>query len=55
MIYLADICMQQMPANLSLELWTISMVEETEEGLFGRRAAFLSATERTAQSKNSVG
>lgn len=55
MIYLADICMQQMPVNISVELWTISMVEKTEGGLFGKRTALLSATEWTAQSRNSVG
>lgn len=37
MIYLADICMQQMPVNISVELWTISMVEKTEGGLFGKK------------------
>jgi len=29
--------MQQMPVNISVELWTISMVEKTEGGLFGKK------------------
>lgn len=55
MIYLAAICMQQMPANISVELWTISVVEEAEEGSFGKGAAFLSASTWTAQSRSRVG
>lgn len=43
MIYLAAICMQQMPANISLGLWTISVMEEAEEGSSGRGAAFVPA------------
>lgn len=44
-----------MPANISVELWTISVVEEAEEGSFGKGVAFLSATTWTAQSRSRVG
>lgn len=43
-IYLAAICIQQMPVNISLWLWTISMMEEADEGSYGRRAEFLPPT-----------
>lgn len=40
MIYLAAICIQQ-PVNISLGLWTISVLEEAGKGSYGIRAEFL--------------
>lgn len=40
-IYLAAICIQPMPVNISLGLWTISVMEEAGKGSYGRRAEFL--------------
>lgn len=54
MIYLAAICMQQMPVNISLELWSISVMEEAEEGLSGRGEAFLPVTTWTVQNRSRV-
>ena len=54
MIYLAAICMQQKPANIFLELWTFSMMEEAEEGSSGRRTEFLPATTQAAEGRSRV-